>query len=88
MKKKKYAEALPLFGKSYSFFKKHWILDKHRWLFLLSQSTISYKEMALLNEAFCLGQLGRKEEAIKAYELVQQEYPESQMAEAALKMLK
>jgi TolA-binding protein len=43
--------------------------------------------MALVNKAFCLTQIGRKEEAIKIYKQVLEEFPDSEMAKTSLKML-
>ncbi len=87
-RKKRYEEAIPCFQESYSFFSRNPWLDKYRFLTMLSSSRISYVEMALLNEAFCLAQLERKAEAIGKYETVLQRFPDSEMAISALKMLK
>ena len=54
---------------------------------LLSASAASYREMALLNEAFALGQLGRRPEARAIYESTVEEFPDSGMAEAALNLM-
>ncbi len=87
-KQKKFEEAIPHFIASYNFFKKYHWLDKYRYLTLLSSSQISYTEMALLNEAFCLSQIENKNEAIKKYEDVLLEFPNSEIAKSALKLLK
>ena len=87
-RKKRYEEAIPCFQESYSFFSRNQWLDKYRFITMLSSSRISYVEMALLNEAFCLSQLERKAEAIEKYETVLQRFPDSEMAISALKMLK
>lgn len=88
VKQKKYAEAIPYFQKSFLFFSKNKWLDKFRFITMISSSRISYTEMALLNEAFCLTQLEKKDEAIEKYEKILESYPDSEMAIAALKMLK
>lgn len=56
-KKGNYAQAIPQFLKSYDFFTKYIWLDKYRFIFLFSASRISYKEMALINTAFCYSQI-------------------------------
>ena len=87
-KKEKYSDAVPYFEKSYIFFTKHKWIDKYRIVTLLSSSKVSYTEMALLNKAFCLAQLGNKTEAIEIYKKAIEQFPGSKMAEIALKMLK
>lgn len=87
LKKGDYESSLPYFRQSYDFFLKHKWLDKWRYLVLLSSSRISYKEMALLNIAFCYGQMKQGGEAKAAYERVLVDFPDSQMAIAALNML-
>ena len=54
---------------------------------MLSSSRISYREMGLLNAAFCFGQSGQRERAIEEYRRVLVEFPGSKMAEAALRLL-
>src|SRR4051812_3023465 len=53
VKQKRYAEAIPFFKNSYTFFTKNLWIDKYRYLTLFSSSAISYREMALNNIAFC-----------------------------------
>jgi tetratricopeptide (TPR) repeat protein len=86
-KKQDYALAIDCFQKSYDFFKRNAFVDKYRFILLLSSSRISYAEMANVNVAFCLSQLGKKAEAIAKYREVLAEFPESQMAMSALRML-
>jgi TolA-binding protein len=43
--------------------------------------------MALLNEAFALGQQGQRAEARAVYARVLQEFPESSIAQAALNLM-
>lgn len=82
-----FEKAITHFEKSYSFFKKHVLLDNWRYLFLLSSSRISYKEMALVNCAFCYSQLGEGIKAKEYYENALKEFPDSGMAKAGLNML-
>jgi tetratricopeptide (TPR) repeat protein len=86
-KKGKYEEAIPYFEKSYEFFDKNKWIDKFRFVTMLSSSNISYREMALLNKAFCLAQTGKKKDAITAYKNVLVLFPDSKMAVSALSML-
>ncbi|MBN1501035.1 MAG: hypothetical protein JW982_12815 [Spirochaetes bacterium] len=86
-KKRDFAAAIPFFMKSYDFFKKHSWLDKYRYIFLLSSSRLTYREMALLNAAFCFSQINQGKQAREHYEQVLQEFPESQLAKTALNMM-
>ncbi len=86
-KKGVYNLAIPEFLKSYDFFTRHNWLDKYRHLFLMSGSRISYKEMALLNAAFCYSQIGEGDKAKEFYEKALAEYPTSQMAQSALNLI-
>lgn len=87
VKNKNFETAIIEFKKSYAFFIKHTLMDKYRYLTLLSSSRISYREMALNNIAFCYGQLGNGIEAKNYYEKTLQEFPDSGIAKAALNML-
>lgn len=87
VKNKNFDTAIIEFNKSYAFFTKHTLLDKYRYLTMLSSSRMSYREMALNNIAFCYGQLGNGLEAKNYYEKTLQEFPESGIAKAALSML-
>lgn len=82
-----YEEAIPFFEASYDFFKKYEWMDKFRYLVLLNSSRISYREMALVNMAFCYAQEGDGQTARAYYERTLQEFPGSKMATTALKMM-
>lgn len=86
VKSKEYDKALNEFENSYKFFTKYRWIDKYRFIVLLSSSRISYMEMALANMAFCHSQLGNGLKAKELYERTLKEYPDSQIAIAALKM--
>lgn len=86
-KRERFAEAVPHFEKSYEFFSRHRWLDSFRALTLLSSSRISYREMALLNAAFCLAQSGERLKAIEEYRRVLAEFPGSKVSEAALRLV-
>lgn len=87
VKQEKFNEAIPCFEKSYDFFKKyHWI-DQYRYITLLSSASTSYKEMALVNIAYCYGQMGEGARAKEAYERALSEYPKSGIAKAGLRLM-
>ena len=85
-KKGLFEEAIPLFEKSYSFFKRNSWIDKYRYVVLLSSSQISYTEMALLNIAFCYGQSGDGKRSKAYYEKTLAEFPDSEIAKTSLQM--
>ncbi len=82
----RFADALEHFQRSYEFFTRRRWLDDWRFIALFSSSRISYREMALLNVAYCYGQLGDGARSKEYYERVTQEFPGSRIAEAALRM--
>jgi hypothetical protein len=83
--KRQWAEAYLCFVRSQAFFEHFPWLDRYRQLFLMSPSGASYHEMALINQAACLVHLNRGSEARQLYEQVLELYPDSPIAEAALK---
>ena len=87
IKRKEFEAAIPYFENSYEYFSDKPWLDRFRAIFLLSSSRISYKEMALVNIAYCYSQLGNGAEAKAYYERALQEFPESGIAKAGLNMI-
>jgi len=85
-KQERFAEAIPHFRQSYQFFSEHRWLDRWRAVTMLSSSRIAYREMALLNVAFCLGQTGQREQSIAEYQRTLLEFPESKIAQLSLTM--
>ena len=83
----RFQEAISQYERSYQFFAKHKWIDRFRSLVLMSPSGISYREMALVNIAFCHGQLGNAELAKEYYQKTLQEFPDSGMAKASLNMI-
>ncbi len=81
-----FEKAIQEFEKSFNFFTKHEWIDKYRSIILLSSSGISYLEMAMVNMAFCYGQLGDGEKSKELYEKTLLKFPDSQMAISSLKM--
>ena len=75
------------FESSYDFFnQKSWV-DKYRFVTTLTSSKITYREMALLNIAYCYAQLGNAEKAIEYYKWTLREFPESIIARNGLRMI-
>lgn len=87
VKQQKFEEAIPYFEKSYDYFIKNNWLDKYRFITLLSASKIGYTESALINIAFCNSQIGNGQKAIAYYKKALDKFPESMMAQTALRML-
>lgn len=87
VKLEKFEEAIPYFKKSYEYFKRNNWIDKYRFLTLLSSGRMSYKEMALNNIAFCYGQIGNGKLSKEFYEKTLEEFPESGLAKAGLRLL-
>jgi tetratricopeptide (TPR) repeat protein len=88
VKRQDFAAAIPRFEKSFDYFTKNEWIDKYRYFILLSSSRASYKEMALINIAFCYSQIGDGDMAKKYYNKTLDLFPGSMMASTALKMIK
>jgi len=86
-RKKEFAPALERFQQSYDYFCRHKWVDEWRYITLLSSSRTSYREMALLNIAYCYSQLEKEVEAKEFYQKTLREFPNSAMAKAAIDMM-
>ena len=82
-----YEQAISEYEKSYAFFSEHEWIDKYRFITLLSSGRMTYKEMALVNIAYCYTQIGDGRRAKEYYEKTLQQFPDSEMAKSALRML-
>ncbi|MFC5269160.1 tetratricopeptide repeat protein [Adhaeribacter terreus] len=87
IKRNDFEHAIPYFESSYAYFQEKPWLDRFRAIFLLSSSRISYKEMALVNIAYCYSQLGNGAQAKAYYEQALKEFPDSAIAKAGLNMM-
>lgn len=87
VRKEEYGRAVGEFEKSYGFFTKYAWIDKYRYIVLLSRSSMCYKEMALLNIAFCYTQCGDGDKAREYYAETLRQFPGNEMAKTALRML-
>lgn len=75
----KYREAIAALQDSADFFKRNRWLDELRWIFLLSSAKSGYREMALVNMAYCNMQLHEKTAAFEQLDIAKAEFPESQL---------
>jgi tetratricopeptide (TPR) repeat protein len=82
-----FEQAIPVYKQSYAFFRKHWWIDRYRALTLLTPSAMSYREMALINIAYCYAQLGEGQQAKSTYERVLAEFPNNRMAKSTLNLI-
>jgi hypothetical protein len=83
----KFAESIVAHEASYNFFTRHPWLDRYRSIIMMSASAVSFREMALLNIAFAHSQIGNGEKAKEYYRRTLAEFPNSNMAIAALRMI-
>ncbi len=79
-----YKEAQQAFEESYDYFTQNEWIDRYRLFTLLSASNVSYKEMALVNQALCYWLQKDLDAAKEAYKKVLQEFPKSKAAKDAL----
>lgn len=87
LKQGEFSKALENFQGSLELFRRYKWVDKWRYLTLVSPGRICYREMALLNMAYCSGQLGQEASARELYQETLAEFPESAMARAAIQVL-
>ncbi|HJT30655.1 MAG TPA: tetratricopeptide repeat protein [Pirellulales bacterium] len=86
-RQQQFAAAIQAFEDSYQFFARNPWIDRFRSLVMMSPSAMSYREMALCNIAFCYSQLGNGENAQTYYRRALDEFPNSGLAAAALRMI-
>lgn len=67
---KEYETAFQYFEESYQFFSKYRFFDKYGFVFLLNMSDYTYRESALLNQAYIKYEEGNKDESKELYEKV------------------
>ncbi|WP_418639255.1 tetratricopeptide repeat protein [Winogradskyella sp.] len=76
------------FEKSYKLFDKYKFIDKFGFIFLLSMSDYTYRESALLNQAFICNKIGNKKEAEKLYEKILSINPKNRIARKVIESKK
>ena len=86
-RRQQYAAAIRAYEESYDFFARNTWIDRFRAIIMMSPSAISYREMALCNIAFCYSQLGDGEKAESYYRRALDDFPNSGLATAALRMI-
>lgn len=82
-----FKSAIVYFQTAYDFFSRHDWLDRFRFIFLHT-STMSYREMSLIDIAVCYSQMGDGPKSKHYYQRTIAEFPESMMATVALKAIK
>ncbi len=82
-----YEKAIDEFSRSYDFFTRFAWLDRFRYILLMTPSTMSYREIALCNKAFCYSQIGKGKQVLKYYQQAISEFPDCGLAEAAIRMI-
>ncbi|HRP58053.1 hypothetical protein [Agriterribacter sp.] len=87
MQKRQFRTAIVHFRKSYLFFSKNAWLDKYRCLMMFSSSKMCYREIDLNNIAFCYGQIGDNIRTIEYYKRLNAEFPDNELAKAALNFI-
>ncbi len=87
VKQERFSEAIAAFEQSYTFLSKYSWIDRFRAFTMLTSAAISFREMALVDIAFCYEQLGAPEKMLAYYEQTLREFPQSTIAKDALRML-
>lgn len=82
---KDYENAISHFKKCADYLTKNEWIDRHRYITVLSRSRLSYREVVLLNWAFCLAKAGRKQEATGLLQDIIKQYPENKFTIYMLK---
>ncbi len=83
----KFDEAIQAYDRSLDFLKRNPWVDHFRFLTILSASTMTYREMALVSQAYCYIQLKQTKKAREIYELCLAEYPNNILAASALRFM-
>jgi tetratricopeptide (TPR) repeat protein len=86
-REKNYPAAIQKFDESYQFLSRYPWIDRYRYFTLMSPSAMHYREMALINIAFCYAQLGNIDKTKAYYQRAIAEYPDSEMAKIALNFI-
>ena len=87
LKEGEYEKAIVYFDRSFAFFSINRWIDRFRVFTTFSVSKLCYREIAMVNKAFALVCLERKEEAKVLYEQCLNEYPKNNISFYALKMM-
>lgn len=80
----KFGKAIPLIHQSIAYYVKYPWIDKYRYLFMISSSTYTLREMCLCNYAYCSLQIGEITKATQIYEDILKEFPNNINASSML----
>lgn len=84
----KYADAIDAFNASLAFFTRHAWLDRFRSLFLMTPSNTCYREMAMVNMAYCEFHLGNISKAREIYTQTLDQFPTNTLAISGLEAIR
>lgn len=79
-----YEQAIEAFRTSYDFFLKYEWVDQFRYITMLSSSRFYYREMALMNMAFCYTKLGEFDTAKELYQKTRALFPENELVRESI----
>lgn len=85
--KGEYDAAFKNFEESFQFFTKYSFIDTYGFIFLLNMSDCTYRESALLNQAFIKYKQGNEDEARDLYEKVLRLNAKNRMAKKGIRTL-
>jgi len=86
-RQKRYKDAIAKFEDSYRFFSQYAWIDRFRSFVLMTPSAISYREMALINIAYCYVQLKNLNKAKAYYQQTLTQFPNSERAKVSLQSI-
>lgn len=87
VKQGEFADAISHFEASEAFFERHRWVDRWRAATMASAAKLTFHEMALVNQAFCYGQIGNAAAARALYNRTLAQYPGNVIATTALRLL-
>ena len=87
VKENKFKDEIIKFEASYKFFSKYQIVDKFRHLILGTSGSISFREMALCNIAYCFYTIGDLNNSQISYQKALEEFPKSDFAIFGLEII-
>jgi len=85
LKQGRYREAIVQLQESLAFFDRHPWIDRLRCIVVMNPSAASYREMDLLNLAFCYSQIGDRKRARECYETCLARFPRTCLANPAIR---
>jgi hypothetical protein len=86
-RREEYPQAISEFEQSYDFFTKYPWVDQYRFVTMMAPAAMPFREMALINIAYCQRKMGDNRKAKATYERALKEFPNSVMARSGLEAL-